>query len=278
MARRVARPAADGARKMEGVGVTAIVGDFAQGEAGGADKLDGVFNLETPDHDAGTFAPRIVKKPAEPAGGNADPPGELSGGTETGVISGGDLERAPERRMGRGAGRLPAGKNLRRETEKTGAGERGHGVVEFRALIRHGEPFLDQEMDGGRGLVSAPGGTKKTAVRRRERPGRNLAPGMFGIGLGREAEKFADAGRFKDSLAGNEVVRHSVDRDAEAAPNDHHKLEVGLEAGPKASSGQIEGFAKKIFFSISTNLHARGGGLLLGRTFHWREFSKRKSK
>jgi hypothetical protein len=91
---RVARVTADGAGKMEGIRIAAIFGDFAQGEAGGTDELDGVLHLDTPDHGAGAFAPGLAKKRAKPAAGDANAPGQVLPGMEFGVVAGGNVERA----------------------------------------------------------------------------------------------------------------------------------------------------------------------------------------
>lgn len=260
---------ADGAGEVEGIGVPAIVGNFAESEAGGADELDGALDLEAPDHSAWAFAPGIAAKRAEPAGGDADAPGEILGGMKFGVVDGGDVKSALKGGMKRGGGVTAIkGTDVGGETEQTGPGEGGHGVVKFgAAVIWDGEPFLNEKMNGGGGLVDTTGTAEKAAVYRGEKVGQDLAPGVGRCDFRGEAVKFAGTGKLEDGFAGGKVVGDAVDGDVKAALNQDDKLKGGLDTGPAAPPGRIDGLAKEIAFRIPADPGASAGGGINGLIF-----------
>src|SRR5277367_3280143 len=84
---------------MEGIGVAAVVRNLAEGQPRRADELDGVFDLQSPDHGGGAFTAGIPTERAEPAGGDADAPGKVLSRVELGVMGGSDVVCALQRGM-----------------------------------------------------------------------------------------------------------------------------------------------------------------------------------
>ncbi len=160
--------AADGTGKMEGVSVPAVFGDLAQGQAGGADELDGVLDLEPPDHGAGAFVPGFTEEHPEPAGGEAHAVGEVLGGMELGVVGGGDIEGPFQGGMRRGNGvALIQGTGVGGEAEQARSGEGRHGFMDLHpTVVLDGQTFVDKEVDRGGGRVKSAGPAEKALIGR----------------------------------------------------------------------------------------------------------------
>jgi hypothetical protein len=73
---------------------------------------------------------------------------------------------------------------LRSESKHAGPGECSHGFVKIPiALVRNGETFLNEKMDGQRGMADRMPSFDETAVRRGEEAGRDLTPRVHRCGV-----------------------------------------------------------------------------------------------